>query len=131
MYALVLMLALLVNPVGQDTRTIRDCILREGMSNALTGPATFNDPQYDTEGRQVNLYDRPGEMWADYADVLINADDRIVVTVETDTGNRPLLLLDYQGAVYAFVFMHRDNPNRRLPSEPKSVWHGICMLRLT
>lgn len=130
MHALILLLALVFSPVQQDTLTIRDCILREGMSSALTGPATFNDPQYDAEGQPVNLYDRPGMMWADYADVLINANHRALVTMQTDTGNRPLLLLDYNGEVYVFVFMHRDNPRKRLPHESPSVWHGICMLRL-
>lgn len=37
----------------------------------------------------------------------------------------------FAGNVFAFVYVHPDDPRRRLPGEPAGVWHGDCLIRVT
>lgn len=130
--ALIALLLVAFQPAAQTT--VRECLTKVSggvqYSTAATGPAAFNDLVLNDQGVPVNLYDRPAVIWPDYVSILTTFDYRSMVTVETDTGNRPLLLLQKDDALYVFVFMHRDNPRRRLPGEPLATWHGDCFLRL-
>lgn len=116
MPALILgILLLLVQPMPM---TVEQCLLRSGYSRAV--PAS--------EVTALRGYDA----WAGQGETILqNAQQVGIVYLDDADGARRMVSFHvYAGGVYAFVYKHPDDPNRRLPGEPAGVWHGDCLLRI-
>lgn len=112
----VLLLAFQLAPVPI---TVESCLLRDGYSRAV--PDT---PITALEGV---------EAWAGGVGERVLREGASIGTAfveDSDGTTRMVSFYVYAGSVYLFVFMHPDNPLRRLPGEPAGVWHGSCMLRV-
>lgn len=119
MSALLVVLLLAFAPAQQDTLTIRDCILKSGLSTEL-----YSHPHLAML-RGPNVWEQADQDALRYGDKLTSE------YVQTDTGQRKVSFIAYAGSVYAFVYMHWDDPRAHAGSTPGvTVWHGDCMLRL-
>lgn len=99
--------------------TVEQCLLRTGYSRAV--PAS--------EVTALRGYDA----WAGGLGELVLSNGARIGTVyldDSDGARRMVSFHVYAGGVYAFVYKHPDDPNKRLPGEPAGVWHGDCLLRI-
>ena len=101
------------------TVTVADCLLRSGYSRAV--PET---PVTTLAGV---------EAWANGGERVLIEGEQVGAAYprDSDGTRRMVWFYVYAGQMYAFIFMHPDDPARRLPGEPAGVWHGECFLRVT
>ncbi len=113
------LLALGAQPIPE--LSIRDCILKSGMSHEL-----YSHPHIAAL-RGVGAWEQADQDALRYGDKLSSE------YIETDAGRRKVSFLAYAGSIYAFVYMHWDDPDAHIGQTQPGVipWHGDCMLRLT
>jgi hypothetical protein len=109
------MLILIALLLLQPALTIEDCVLKSGYSTRITEPA------------QIAALSGT-ESWAAVGvDALTDGQVIGVAGVETDTGRRRVHFIAYDAAVYAFVYMHADDPDS---GREDGAWHGDCFLKI-
>lgn len=114
-WVLLLVLALVACTPTPRYYTIEDCLLKSGYSTEVTHAS-----RHVAELRGVSG-------WSQYDQtVFLNSQHIGFAGVMTDTGLRRILFSVYQGAVYAFVFKHKNDPR----AGEKPNWHGDCFLQL-
>jgi hypothetical protein len=100
--------------------TVADCLLQGGYSRAV--PETPITTLQGVDGWANSNGER---VLQDGASIGLEFLD------DSDGAARMIGFYAYAGAIYAFVYVHPDDPARRLPGEDRSVWHGQCLLRIT
>jgi hypothetical protein len=100
--------------------TVADCLLQSGYSRAV--PQT---PITTLQGMDAWAGGNGERVLQDGASIGFEFLD------DSDGTARMIGFYAYDGAIYAFVYVHPDDPARRLPGEDHSVWHGQCLLRIT
>lgn len=121
MYAVVLWMALLFAPTQQQTMTVRDCLLKSGISTEF-----YSHPHILTL-RGPNVWEQADQDALRYGDKLTSE------YIQTNSGQRKVSFIAYAGAVYAFVYMDWNDPRAHTGHAEPGVtpWHGECMLRLS
>lgn len=117
MIAFLLSLALLVFQPAPVT--IAECLLADGYSRGV--PDTPITTLAGVEAWGGGLGERVLSEGAQIG---------MAFVADSDERTRMVEFYAYNGSVFVFVYMHPDNPLRRLPGEPAGVWHGSCLLRI-
>lgn len=118
MHTVILFFSLLFAPPPQDIKTVRECVL-DGDSHVIT-------EQYNTD--ILNLSGVSAWAAEDQDALRYGTHPGGTFSIATDTGERDMFFVAYEGRLYLFVYQHEDRAYKVSPG----VWnlHGRCMLRL-
>lgn len=100
--------------------TVRDCLLRSGYSRSI--PATPVTLLAGVEAWGGGVGERVLREGANVGMAYLE---------DGDGATRMVGFHVWQGNVYLFVYKHPSDPARRLLGEPRGVYHGDCLLRIT
>jgi hypothetical protein len=117
---LVTLLALVLLAFQPAPITISDCLLQGGYSRAVpqTPITTLAGVDGWANGNGERVLQDGASIGFEFLD-------------DSDGARRMVSFYAYAGAIYAFVYVHPDDPGRRLPGDPPDTWHGSCLLRIT
>lgn len=96
--------------------TVAECITESGYTSDV-----YSEIAYQIAGVDA---------WTDDAPALAYGETVGVLRIATDTGDRRVLFIRYEGDEYVFVYRDRAEPGAVEITSYGEAWHGSCLLRV-